>query len=50
MGEIEHFIDPLDKSHCKFSLIADDMLPLWTAAAQEVNGPIIKDMTLCQAL
>ena len=28
MGEIEHFVDPLDKSHPKFSSIEDVKLPL----------------------
>jgi len=32
MAEIEHFVDPLDKSHHKFSLVENDVLPLWTAA------------------
>jgi len=31
MAEIEHFLDPEDKSHAKFDLIKDDVLPLWTA-------------------
>jgi len=31
MGEIEHFVDPLDKSHHKFNSVANDILPLWSA-------------------
>lgn len=50
MGEIEHFVDPLDKSHPKFYTVADDTLPLWSADAQEVNGEVISDLNLKQAL
>ena len=46
MAEIEHFVDPEDKSHAKFSTIENDILPLWTADNQEVNGPVITDVTL----
>ena len=41
MGEIEHFVDPLDKSHSKFNLIENDVLPLWTAAAQEELAGVV---------
>lgn len=34
MAEIEHFLDPLDKSHPKFSTVADIKVPLYTAKAQ----------------
>ena len=37
MAEIEHFVDPQDKSHPKFDSIAGIQLPLWSAAAQEAN-------------
>ena len=40
MAEIEHFVDPQDKSHPRFASIADTELPLWSAQAQEDN---IKD-------
>ena len=50
MAEIEHFVDPLDKSHSKFHLIENDVLPLWTAANQEVAGPVISDVTLKEAV
>lgn len=33
MAEIEHFVDPTDKSHPKFGTIADTELPLWSAVA-----------------
>jgi glycyl-tRNA synthetase len=32
MAEIEHFVDPLDKSHHKFYTVKDLKLPLLTAA------------------
>jgi len=50
MGEIEHFVDPKDKSHPKFYLYKDDVLPLWTADNQETNSGVISDMTLESAL
>ena len=31
MAEIEHFVDPQDKSHPKFGDLADTVLPLWSA-------------------
>lgn len=37
MAEIEHFVDPMDKSHPKFCTVADIELPLWSAPAQENN-------------
>lgn len=49
MAEIEHFVDPLDKSHAKFDTVAELALPLWTAKSQEVGGPVIYDLTLRQA-
>jgi len=33
MAEIEHFVDPLNKTHSKFNSVADDCLPLLTAAS-----------------
>jgi glycyl-tRNA synthetase len=50
MAEIEHFVDPLDKSHSKFSDVKDDLLPLWTADNQEIMGPVINDLTIGQAV
>lgn len=50
MAEIEHFIDPQDKSHHKFFLVEDMKLPLWSDTAQEENSPAITDMTLKQAI
>lgn len=34
MAEIEHFIDPKDKSHPRFASVADIEIPLYTAKAQ----------------
>lgn len=38
MAEIEHFVDPADKSHHKFYLVKDMKLPLLTAPNQELEG------------
>jgi glycyl-tRNA synthetase len=50
MAEIEHFVDPLDKSHHKFDTIKDELLPLWTKGAQEELGATRYDLTLGQAV
>jgi glycyl-tRNA synthetase len=50
LAEIEHFVDPLDKSHHKFDMIKDEILPLWTKGAQEVMGEVRSDLTLGQAV
>lgn len=50
MAEIEHFVDPDDKSHHKFFTVEDIKLPLFTADNQEKNGPIIHDMPLKAAV
>lgn len=50
MAEIEHFIDPLNKTHTKFDSVANDCLPLLTADSQEGNGEIIYDMTMGKAV
>ena len=34
MGEIEHFVDPLDKSHPKLASVAHEVLTLFTAEGQ----------------
>ena len=41
MAEIEHFVDPTNKDHSKFKNVAAQVLPLWTADAQESMGPVI---------
>jgi glycyl-tRNA synthetase len=50
MGEIEHFVDPLDKTHPKFKSVETDVLPLWSAECQETGAEPISDLTLRQAL
>ena len=50
MAEIEHFVDPLDKSHKKFFMVKDHKLPLLTANSQETNNQMITDMTMGQAV
>jgi len=50
MAEIEHFVDPLDKSHHKFFTIENELLPLWTKDSQEIMGPVRNDLTLGQAV
>jgi glycyl-tRNA synthetase len=35
MAEIEHFVDPLDKTHPKFKDFASLKLPLLSQSAQE---------------
>jgi len=37
MAEVEHFYDPLDRDHPKFSSIADVELPLFSSIAQEAG-------------
>jgi len=50
MAEIEHFVDPSDKSHPKFFQVEDDLLPLLTAPNQEAAGDMIYDMPLKTAV
>jgi len=50
MAEIEHFVDPNDKSHPKFANIQELSLPLLTAPNQEADGAIIHDLTMGQAV
>lgn len=50
MAEIEHFVDPKDKSHHKFHTVQDLTLPLLTAPNQEADGTIVRDLTLGQAV
>ena len=50
MAEIEHFVDPTNKKHHKFVNVADDCLPLLTAANQEASGDMINSMTMSEAV
>ena len=49
MGEIEHFVDPLNKDHPKFHTVADIRMPLHSSEAQ-LNGQPPVFMTLRDAL
>lgn len=49
MGEIEHFVDPLNKSHSKFHTVADLRIPLHSSEAQ-LSGQPPTYMTLGDAL
>ena len=50
MGEIEHYIDPLNKNHKKFNAIKDMKLPLWTAKNQKDGKGVMADLTLEKAV
>ncbi len=50
MAEIEHFIDPLDKSHPKFELYWDLKLPLLSCDQQNKNLGPLTDMTSKEAV
>jgi glycyl-tRNA synthetase len=50
MGEIEHFVDPEDKSHPKFKHYKHYILPLLSQHQQETTGLALANMTLEQAV
>lgn len=50
MAEIEHFVDPLNKTHPKFITVANEYLPLLTAPNQEGSGEVIYDMSMGDAV
>ena len=50
MGEIEHFVDPLNKDHHKFDSVKDMKLPLLSAQSQETNYEINNDVTVGEAV
>lgn len=41
MAEIEHFCDPKDKSHPRFSEVAELVLPLWPRESQNPSDPTV---------
>ncbi len=41
MAEIEHFVNPTDKTHPKFKLVADKVLNLFSSDAQLTTGRMI---------
>uniref|UniRef100_A0A6B2L064 glycine--tRNA ligase n=1 Tax=Arcella intermedia TaxID=1963864 RepID=A0A6B2L064_9EUKA len=49
LAEIEHFVDPLDKSHPKFASVADYVLPLFSRVRQKEQTGIEK-MTIGSAV
>jgi glycyl-tRNA synthetase len=51
MAEIEHFVDPTDKSHKRFKYIADEKVPLLTADEQESGEMKVRtDLTVGEAV
>jgi glycyl-tRNA synthetase len=50
MAEIEHYVDPKNKSHRKFSFVQDLQLPLWTASLQDSNQAPTREYTLSSAV
>lgn len=49
MAEIEHFCDPQDKSHAKFSQVQDTELLLYSACNQ-MDGKSAEKHTIGQAV
>lgn len=49
MAEIEHFVDPIDKSHRKFHEIKDVEVMLYSAKSQ-INGESIQKMKIGDAV
>lgn len=49
MAEIEHFVDPNDKSHPKFSNVADYEMAFFSACNQ-MDGKPAESMTIGQAV
>jgi len=50
MAEIEHFVDPLNKSHKKFHLIKNMKLPLWSGNDQKDGLGVSLNLTLEEAV
>lgn len=49
MAEIEHFCDPSDKSHAKFSEVADQHMLLYSACNQ-MDGKSAQRLTIGEAV
>lgn len=49
MAEIEHFCDPADKSHEKFSSVANVKLTLYSACNQ-MDGKSAEKLTIGEAI
>lgn len=50
MAEIEHYVDPLNKTHKKFSSVKEMKLPLWSGKNQKEGKGVIRDLTLEDAV
>jgi len=50
MAEIEHFVDPLDKSHPKFDSLKDVSMPLLSAKQQDDANMVPAMMTIGDAV
>ena len=51
MAEIEHFVDPLNKSHSKFKKVKDMLLPLFSKENQATAERLmIRDLPLSEAV
>jgi glycyl-tRNA synthetase len=50
MAEIEHYVDPENKSHKKYHTVKHLKLPLWSAENQEKNSGVIYDLTIDEAV
>jgi len=49
MAEIEHYVDPENKSHKKFNYVKHLKLPLWTAGNQKLHKGVV-DISLEEAV
>lgn len=49
LAEIQHFFDPIQKSHPKFSKIADTQITLFSACSQ-MDGTSAEKMTIGEAV
>jgi glycyl-tRNA synthetase len=50
MAEIEHYVDPENKSHKKFANVKDMKLPLLSKESQKARTGVISDLTLGEAV
>lgn len=50
MAEIEHFVDPQDKTHPKFMSVSHLKLPLFSACNQVDQKEVVTDLTLKEAV
>jgi glycyl-tRNA synthetase len=50
MGEIEHFYDPINKSHPRFAEVKDEFIPLYSKECQIQLTEPITNMTVAEAV